>query len=525
MTKAIIYTRVSSERQRDEGHGLDGQEKRCRDRADAKGYRVAEVFREEAVSGKLLERPEMKRMLDYLDSHPTEKYVVLIDDLSRLARDVAVHLRLRLELRTRGAILECLNLELDDTEENEFVELVMAGTNQLFRKQNRRQVIQKQKARIEMGCWTFCPPPGLRYRKDIVYGKLLEPDQPLAGIYKEAIEGYRDGLLLTLKEAQQFILRKYRIYGIDRKLSIRGTNDILSELLYTGWIEYKPWGISLREGKGRGFIDLATYQQVQGVLQGKRKPRLRADYNLDFPARGIIACGACGRPFTASWNTGRSKRYAHYWCKSEGCQFRYKSIDKERIEGDFAVLLKASRPDEGVLDLVADVLADVWGQKKGEVEAVKIQMDRQRSELDTLISNLTARIAKTGDEGVAAAYEKELKSLVTKREELPVDGVVGQYTQQEFGIASRRVMGTLKDPLGMWKSEEYENKRIVAEMYFDERPRYDYYSGFGTAQTALVIDLIQKSEGKKESLVEMEGVEPSYELGLKFSVTSLLFFV
>ena len=45
--QAIIYCRVSSNKQVREGHGLEGQEKRCRNYASSKGYSVIKVFKEE----------------------------------------------------------------------------------------------------------------------------------------------------------------------------------------------------------------------------------------------------------------------------------------------------------------------------------------------------------------------------------------------------------------------------------------------------------------------------------------------
>ena len=46
MPKSIIYCRVSSDRQVREGHGLDGQELRCRAFARERGYEVVGVFRD-----------------------------------------------------------------------------------------------------------------------------------------------------------------------------------------------------------------------------------------------------------------------------------------------------------------------------------------------------------------------------------------------------------------------------------------------------------------------------------------------
>ena len=49
MPKSVIYCRVSSDRQVKEGHGLDGQELRCRKYSDEHGYEVAAVFRDEKL--------------------------------------------------------------------------------------------------------------------------------------------------------------------------------------------------------------------------------------------------------------------------------------------------------------------------------------------------------------------------------------------------------------------------------------------------------------------------------------------
>ena len=41
---AVIYCRVSSKSQEEEGHGLESQETRCREHARLKGYTVEAVF-------------------------------------------------------------------------------------------------------------------------------------------------------------------------------------------------------------------------------------------------------------------------------------------------------------------------------------------------------------------------------------------------------------------------------------------------------------------------------------------------
>jgi DNA invertase Pin-like site-specific DNA recombinase len=144
---AIIYCRVSSKKQEMEGHGLDSQETRCRKYAESKGYTVETVFRDTfSGGGDFMARPEMRALIAYLDAHPHKNYVIIFDDLKRLARDTVFHLKLRQEFGSRGAKVECPNFAFEDTPEGEFVETILAAQGQLERQQNKRQVIQKMKA-------------------------------------------------------------------------------------------------------------------------------------------------------------------------------------------------------------------------------------------------------------------------------------------------------------------------------------------------------------------------------------------
>src|SRR6476619_2611006 len=82
---AVIYCRVSSDRQVSEGHGLDGQERRCREYAAAHGYRVLQVFRDEGASGGTIDRPALKALFAFLSAHG-DVNLVLFEDVSRIAR-------------------------------------------------------------------------------------------------------------------------------------------------------------------------------------------------------------------------------------------------------------------------------------------------------------------------------------------------------------------------------------------------------------------------------------------------------
>lgn len=111
---AVIYARVSGAKQVRDGDGLASQESRCREYAEYKNYEVIGVFNDD-MSGKFVKRPAMDEMLTFLRKHRSHNPVVIIDDISRLARGLEAHLKLRQSLSSAGGKLESLLLSLATT--------------------------------------------------------------------------------------------------------------------------------------------------------------------------------------------------------------------------------------------------------------------------------------------------------------------------------------------------------------------------------------------------------------------------
>ena len=83
--EAIIYCRVSSKKQATEGAGLESQEHRCRDYAEAQGYVVEAVFPDDASGGgDFMNRPGMVALLAYLEARSDTNFVIIFDDLKTL---------------------------------------------------------------------------------------------------------------------------------------------------------------------------------------------------------------------------------------------------------------------------------------------------------------------------------------------------------------------------------------------------------------------------------------------------------
>ena len=127
--KAVIYARVSSTAQTKRGDGLNSQETRCRQYADYKGYTVRRVFTDD-LTGQSIDRPGLQAMLAYLKADRKNPHVVIVDDITRFARNVRVHFDLRAAILEVGGILESPSIELRDDADGELHEYILASVSQ-----------------------------------------------------------------------------------------------------------------------------------------------------------------------------------------------------------------------------------------------------------------------------------------------------------------------------------------------------------------------------------------------------------
>ncbi len=511
--KALIYCRVSSERQKTEGHGLDSQEQRCRLRCEQKNYEIEKVFRDSFTGGgDFMRRPAMTELLKHIDKHPHKNYIVIFDDISRLARDVEMHIKLRAAFHYRKTELECLNFDFDDSPEGKYVEVIMAGNAELHRALNRRQVIQKQKARTELGYWPFCPPPGFRHVKTAGHGKLLTPYEPEAAIIKTALEGFAVDRFETQGDVLHY-LESEKFCGKD-KIHFQLVSRLFSRLpIYAGFIEYTPWEVSRRQGHHEPLIDLATFQKICAKLDGRRPVRTRKDIREDFPLRHtLVACGNCGRQYTASYTT-KTKGYkrGYYRCNNTACPEHTKSIPIGVIEGQFETILREIKPKPLVLKISEAMLYEQWGKRIANRAASEKKELGEIVRIEDEIKNLVKLAKRASNDRVRLEYEKQIEEFATREEKLKENNDPAKKSKIEFRTALRMVFNYLENPYSQWKYGNLSDKNLVMNLVFEGVLSYDRGIGFRTAPLALPLRVFEHFAISNSRGVETEGIEPSSE--------------
>lgn len=506
--KALIYCRVSSVRQSVEGHGLESQEHRCREYANQRGYEVERVFRDSFTGGgDFMKRPAMSDMLSYIDVKSYNQYTVIFDDLKRFARDVQFHLKLRASLKARNVIPECLNFNFEDTPEGEYAETILAAGAELERKQNRRQVIQKQKARLERGYWPFYPPPGYKQNKDLIHGKLLTPVEAKANIIQEALEGFASGRFQEQVDVQRFLQENDFCDG--KPVYLEKVKRLLVRIVYAGYIEYPDWEVSRRKGYHQALISLITHEKIMDKLDGRVNVRTRKDVNADFPLRGFVLCATCCKPQTASWSKGRNGRFPYYRCKTGGCAERNKSVSRDVMEKGFKAILGKVNPSEQSLNLTKALFVKRWEKKVLDTGQANEIINKELVMVQQELANLAKVAGRTTNETVLRTYEAQIEKLGNK--ELVLMEKLGDRPtlRADFETALNEVFKILKNPLKYWENGDIQDQRLVLKLVFQEPLAYNRKSGFETAILSLPLRVFELSTSPNSQLVEMAGIEPA----------------
>ncbi|MDP9811391.1 DNA invertase Pin-like site-specific DNA recombinase [Rhizobium tibeticum] len=216
-------------------------------------------------------RPGFAAMLKFLRKNCSSTCIVIIDDITRLARDITVHHKLRAAIAATGARLECPSFEFGDSSDDILVENLLASVSQHQRQKNGEQVRNRMRGRLLNGYWCFsCKPPAYEFARVAGQNTLLRRE-PIASIVTEALEGFASGRLQTKAEVQRILQDSPRFPKLpDGTVKFDRATEMLT-VLNAGFIEYLQWDVSIRPGRHQGLITYDTYQRIQRLLNENTK--------------------------------------------------------------------------------------------------------------------------------------------------------------------------------------------------------------------------------------------------------------
>ena len=379
--RAIIYTRVSTEEQRELGASLRYQEEQLRKYCERKDITVVAHYQDDET-GTTINRDKFTVMLDWVSRNKNKVDLILVTRSDRFMRNLLEMMKMKERLKTLGVKFVAIEQERDDSSpESMLIETLQYSMDELESKKIGLRVRAANYRFAKEGAFLNKAPRG--YDKTRINEKSSLKPNDYAKVIQDIFNAFAGGGYSTEALRKKLELNNF---------SKQGFINVLKNRVYAGYVQVPAfqndetyWVKGLHEP----IIDIALFERVQAVLKGKRPSPIKVlKTESPFFLRGHVICPCCQRPFTASSSKGRKGYYAYYHCDSKyNCNQRF---TKNSFENTLIELLCGFKVKKSVEQVYHDILKNVIGDT-AKYKAKRI------NELEQQLAGLSHKTDKNQD--------------------------------------------------------------------------------------------------------------------------------
>ena len=327
--KAILYARVSSKEQVEEGYSLQDQLRTLRTWAAGNGYEVIEEVEDRGQSGASLERPGLGRVRDLVAEGGVD--LVIAQDRDRIARDPIITGWLQIQFEQHGTQLRALN----DPDGDDATTRLTTGILDQIAQFERAMTTQRtrrgrfQRAREGKVIGSGSPPYGFMYNEDRT---TFVPDPQTMPTAKRLFELVASGSTLC-SVSKRFTDEGLPTPGGGKHWYAPSLRRMIFNDVYKGtwWygqnrVKLTPMGDKRRkwekidrdEWVGIPVSDSGIPHEVIDAARDAvtRAYHPRKQSRFDYELRGMIRCACCGtlmNGYSVGRKNGGKTRY--YRCQ------------------------------------------------------------------------------------------------------------------------------------------------------------------------------------------------------------------
>jgi site-specific DNA recombinase len=365
MKPAVLYARVSSREQQQEGYSIQSQLKTIHEYADRSGFSVSREFIE-IESAKAPGRAVFDEMVIFLKRNRSVR-IVLAEKTDRLYRniedaatikklDVSVHLIKESQIISRDSksqdkLVHGLNLVLSCNYSDKLSEEVRKGMRQ----------------KMEEGTYPGRPPFGYRNNKG---ERTIEVHPENSRIATHVFIRYGSGAY-SLAELSRVVRKE-----TGKLISKTNLHKMLANKFYVGVCRF---GDASYSGTQDQFIPPALFERVQSVLAGHNKPKYS---KRDVAFRGLLTCANDGCALTGDV---QKEKYVYYRCTGHRGKCSLPRFREESIAERLREPLKGLQVPPEVVSRIVAVL------REDQRDAVR-NVDAERSRLEVRLAGIRRRM-------------------------------------------------------------------------------------------------------------------------------------
>lgn len=422
--KTVIYARVSSKEQEQEGYSIPAQLKLLNDYALKNNLKVIKEFKD-VETAKQAGRENFNLMVEFVKKNTDIKHILCekTDRLSRNFRDIAIMDDL-INQQNLNIILvkENTTISRDSKSHEKFIFGIKALMAKNYIDNLSEETRKGMQEKAEQGIYPSSAPLGYRNDEAKNQGKALKYltlDEQRAPIINKIFRMYSTGncsLALLATQSYEEGLRNKR----GGKVGKAAIHKILQNPIYHGAFR---WHGKLYQGTHPAIVSKDLFDAVQEAFDALNRPK---QTKRRFAYAGLMVCGKCGCAITAEIKKGR---YVYYHCTSFKGKCDNGYVREEYLNEKLIDVIKAVYIDDSTLENTKKALL---ASHKDETEFHQRQvaiLNAQKAKLENrlhsiYIDKIDRKISTEFYEDTTGKWQDELehiKETVAKHENADIN--------------------------------------------------------------------------------------------------------
>lgn len=379
ITYAVIYIRVSSKEQEEEGFSLAAQLALLEEYAESQGLVVTKVF-QDVETAKTTGRKEFQNMIEFLRKNGTQCRTILVEKTDRLTRN----------LTDAAIVYEDLKVDVHAVKEREIITPSSPSSKKFMFNMKvimaknlvdnlSEEVVKGMTQKAKTGIWPSQAPLGY-INVEIDKRKIIVPDPERKHVIKRIFELYATGNYSMSDITGEAYAEGLR-YRSNRKVNKSVIHKILTNPIYCG--EFY-WNGKLYEGTYEKIISKDLFNTVQAVIAGKGS-RPSNPLTRFFAFQGMVTCGKCGCAMVAEMKKGK---YIYYHCTQNHGKCPGKWVREEVLDQHFLKSVEAIQIDQDVAEYMVRIMKERSANERQFHEDQIAKLRKKNVALEQQVENM-----------------------------------------------------------------------------------------------------------------------------------------
>jgi site-specific DNA recombinase len=405
---AVIYVRVSSPRQKEEGFSIPAQLQFLREYGASKGMVIVNEFIDDETA-RSVGRTQFGSMLKYLRKHP-EVRCVLAEKVDRLYRNSEDEVKLAKLDPEIHFVKENTVHSRHSRASEKFVHRIRVAVSENYSDNLSEETIKGMTEKARQGIWPSAAPIGYLNVQLPSAKRGIIPDPERASLVRRCYELYATGCYSMRALAKWALENGLRFRKSGKPVNKATLNVILHNPIYYGGF---MWNGRMYAGSHEAIVSVDLWQRVQEVAAGRYAQRHRV-VKHDLAFAGLMRCGHCG---CAMVGEIKKERYVYYHCsRGKGKCPENGYAREEVIEAQFTGAIRRIILPPDLVDWAAQVLSesqrDATQIQTEAIQRLKAEHTRVQKRLDEMyLDKLDRRITVDDYERRAGEWNGNLQKL------------------------------------------------------------------------------------------------------------------